>query len=85
MHATGAFPSPSPIFFRIWRQGNALQYAAFVPHDMSALVNEVYPSAAVFAATLEDFHNKSIGWAFNTTFPNPYWWPGNEVMLQPQV
>lgn len=62
-------------------EGNALQYQAFVPHDMFALVNELYPSPAVFAATLEDFHNKSIGWALNTTLPNPYWWPGNEPDL----
>jgi len=35
---------------------------------------QVYPSPVVFAETLEAFHNKSVGWAFNTTFPNPYWW-----------
>jgi hypothetical protein len=40
---------------------------------MPGLVHDLYPSPAVFAATLEDFHNKSIDWAFNTTLPNPYW------------
>lgn len=58
-------------------EGDAWQWAWFVPHDMKGLVS-LFPSAQDFVQRLNEFHNKSGEWAFGNSLPNPYYWPGNE-------
>ena len=61
-------------------EGDAAQYAWFVPGDPRGLV-ALFPSPQAFVDKLENFMNKSTAWAAPNTIPNPYYWAGNEPGL----
>ncbi len=55
------------------------QWAWSVPHDMDGLVS-LYPSTDVYAAALDGFLNKSVGWFLGNAIPSPYYWAGTALV-----
>lgn len=79
-----------PVAWQEYREGDALHWSWFVPHDVSGLiglfvdsergVSDVDPLGLSFYQALEDFfveHVKSHE-KIGSALPNPYYWAGNE-------
>ena len=59
-----------------YTEGDAWHYRFYVPHNTTRLV-QLFDSPANFAEQLNIFFMRSRDWP-TTTFPNPYYWAGNE-------
>lgn len=62
-----------------FREGDALHWMWFVPHDVEGLIS-LFPSPEAFDKTLSDFFSQHIPFheKFKSAAPNPYYWAGNE-------
>ena len=82
-YADGTMDCPdSPTGPKSWnefREGDALHWMWFVPHDVQGLIS-LFPSPAAFDQALSDFFVNHIPYheKFNSAAPNPYYWAGNE-------
>lgn len=82
-YADGRMECPeSPTGPKTWkefREGDALHWMWFVPHDVQGLIS-LFPSPQAFDEALTNFFVNHIPFheKFNSALPNPYYWAGNE-------
>lgn len=72
----------SPSSYASWsyfREGDALHYLFFVPHDVPGLMS-LWPSLQDFDADLTIFMDEHVAphEKYGSAVPNPYYWAGNE-------
>ncbi|RYG68500.1 hypothetical protein EON64_05010, partial [archaeon] len=65
--------------FDLYREGDALHWAFFVPHDVPGLI-ALHPSPQDFQAALSDFMDQHVPFTekYGNAVPNFYYWAGNE-------
>jgi predicted alpha-1,2-mannosidase len=65
--------------WQLYREGDALHWLYFVPHDTAGLM-ALYPSVESFDAALTNFMDKHVQHQqkLGSALPNPYYWAGNE-------
>jgi predicted alpha-1,2-mannosidase len=65
--------------WQYYREGNAMHYSWFVPHDPEGLM-ALYESPEAFDASLQSFLSNHVPYheKFGSAVPNPYYWAGNE-------
>jgi predicted alpha-1,2-mannosidase len=82
-YASGEMSCPkSGISYDAWqefREGDALHWMWFVPHDVEGLIS-LFPSPEAFDKSLSEFFTQHVPFheKFKSAAPNPYYWAGNE-------
>ena len=68
----------------MFTEGDAFQWTYFVPHDPEGLL-KLFSSPTAFQNNLEKFFQDSVDFDeeshFGESFPNPFFWAGNEINL----
>jgi len=82
-YANGDVDCPSDptglLSWQYYKEGDALHWSYFAPHDVAGLI-ALFPSPAAFEAALDTYFEEHVAYneKLGSAVPNPYYWAGNE-------